>query len=91
MTAMKCVRFIMTLCFGAIVLLSPEVVLAQGKPQSKCPISGDAIKTSVYFDHEGQRIYACCKKCRKKIQKDPDAALKRIKDNGETASAVPKG
>ncbi|MDA0667175.1 MAG: hypothetical protein O3A95_05570 [Planctomycetota bacterium] len=41
--------------------------------QTTCPISGEELEDKDNFvDYEGHRIYACCKKCVKKVTKKPE-------------------
>ncbi len=58
------------------------------KPQETCPIMGRRINKGLYVDVNGQRIYACCSACLPKIQKDPEAALKKLAEKGEHAESL---
>ena len=40
-----------------------------------CPLSGNAVDSSSYYEHEGTKIYTCCAKCVEKVAEDPDAAM----------------
>jgi hypothetical protein len=59
------------------------------KAQTTCPIAGGAIDKKLYVDAKGYRIYVCCAGCIAKVKADPDAALAKIKANGETAEKAP--
>jgi len=55
---------------------------AAGQPQSKCPVSGEAVDTSVHVDYQGQRIYFCSAKCPAEFRKDPEKCFAKLeKDN----------
>lgn len=41
----------------------------------KCPISGESVSPTSYYEHNGKRIYLCCDDCLTGVAKDPDAAL----------------
>ncbi len=56
------------------------------KLQTKCPVMGGKINKDLYVDHEGKRIYVCCKGCISKVKADPEKYIKKIKMAGE---AVP--
>ncbi|MFQ5504622.1 MAG: hypothetical protein ACE5F1_07490 [Planctomycetota bacterium] len=47
-------------------------------PLETCPISGKALKKAVRVEAGGRSIKVCCKKCVKKVQKDPEAAIKKL-------------
>lgn len=53
------------------------------KKQTKCPIMGATINKNLFIDTNGVRIYACCSGCIEQIKSNPEAAIKKIKDNGE--------
>ncbi len=56
--------------------------------QVKCPVTGEAIDSSLYADVNGKRVYVCCEGCIAKVKADPDAALAKVKANGETAEQL---
>lgn len=47
--------------------------------QKKCPVMGGDIDSSVFVDHEGQRIYFCCESCKAEFRKDPAKYLAKLK------------
>jgi len=53
------------------------------KPQTLCPNLGRPIKKYLYVDAEGYRIYVCCWGCLSKVRADPQAAIAKIRANGE--------
>lgn len=61
----------------------------EAKPQSKCPVMGGAVNKENYVDVKGFRIYVCCPGCLAKVKADPDAAIAKIKTNGETPEIAP--
>jgi YHS domain-containing protein len=42
------------------------------KPQTLCPVMGNAIDSTVYTDFQGQRVYFCCRGCIETFLADPD-------------------
>lgn len=51
--------------------------------QKTCPVMGDPIDPDVLVEHEGRKIYFCCKDCIKKFKANPDKYLTKLdqKDN----------
>jgi hypothetical protein len=85
---------------GVLMLLGAAAALAKdeggaekpapaAKPQTKCPITGDAIDKKIFVDVDGYRIYACCEGCPAKIKADPKAAIAKIRANGEEPEKAP--
>lgn len=63
------------------------------KPQSTCPIMGGAIgprDKALHVDVAGKRIYICCAACEAAVRADPEAAIKKISERGETVEEAPK-
>jgi hypothetical protein len=58
------------------------VVLAEGKPQTICPVMGAKINPKQYVDAEGYRIYICCRGCAGAIQADPGKYIQKMKAEG---------
>lgn len=55
------------------------------KLQTTCPTKmGAKINKSLYVDHDGKRIYVCCKACVKMVKKDPKKYIKKLEDKGVT-------
>jgi YHS domain-containing protein len=64
-------------------------VLAQGKPQTTCPVLGGNIDKNLYADYQGQRVYFCCKGCDDEFKKDPEKYLEKMKSQGITPEKSP--
>lgn len=79
--------------FGATVKDSAKVAppaAIQLKPQTLCPVMGDAIDSAMYSDVQGQRIYYCCKKCEKKLLADTEKYFKKAAEDGVLFENVQK-
>ena len=61
------------------------------KPQTICPVMGNAINKDLYVDHDGKRIYVCCRGCIGLIEKNPEKYLNKLKHDGVEVEAVPGG
>lgn len=48
-----------------------EALADTPKVQVTCPVSGEPVEGKVYIEHEGQKVYFCCKDCVSKFQADP--------------------
>jgi len=60
------------LVIAAVVALVPITHAATEVNQATCPVMlGNPIDPSLYVDHEGQRIYFCCKICVKTFSENP--------------------
>jgi len=57
--------------------------------QTTCPVMGGAIDKSLYVDHEGKRIYACCAGCIDTIKADPKKYMGQLEAQGITLDTVP--
>jgi YHS domain-containing protein len=63
---------------------APEI-----KRQTTCPVmEGEKIDKNLYVDHEGKRLYVCCKGCIKEVSKDPAKWFKKVEDAGITLDKV---
>jgi YHS domain-containing protein len=68
--------FVMSLLAAALIVpvmagdkpLRPEDL----KPQTLCPVMGNAIDSTVYTDYQGQRVYFCCPGCIETFLANPD-------------------
>ncbi len=60
-----------------------------GKQQTACPVQHGKINKNLYADYQGQRVYFCCPECLPIFQKNPEAYLKRMKQEGVTPEKVP--
>ncbi len=61
------------------------------KAQETCPVMGGKLDRSIYVDHEGKRVYFCCKMCVGTFKKDPEKYIKVLADKGEAPVDVPGG
>lgn len=52
------------------------------KVQTTCPVMGDKVNKDLYVDHDGKRVYVCCKGCIDAVQKDPQKYIKKLEDAG---------
>ena len=73
--------------FTAIAIVAAFAIAGTGvagekaKPEQKvCPVMGGKIDKSVYVDHEGQRVYFCCKGCIAMFKEDPDKYMKKLQE-----------
>ncbi len=56
--------------------------------QTTCPVMGGAIDKSQYVDHDGKRVYICCKGCAAPLKKDPATYIKKLEDAGVTVAKL---
>ena len=64
---------------------------AKAIQQKSCPFMTDEpIDKKIYADHDGKRVYFCCKKCQAKFKKDPAKYIKKIQDQGIALEKAPK-
>lgn len=63
-------------------------ILSGRTPQKTCPVMGGAIDTSVYVDHEGERVYFCCPQCKKTFRNDPQTYLDKLSKMGEAPESL---
>ncbi len=76
--------------FSLILLLPLALTAGQAGNQEKCPVMGGKIDRELYADHEGQRVYFCCRGCEKKFAADPAGYIARMKAAGVTPAEAPK-
>lgn len=69
-------------CLAAFAQALPEKVIDVGN--ATCPISGEKVAEGVVLLHEGKLYHFCCPACLETFQKDPAAAIAKIKDAQET-------
>ena len=72
------------LLVGVQARAAEEAPKKETKAQTKCPIMGGDIDKSVFADHDGKRVYFCCKGCPEKFKKDPAKYIKQLEDEGVT-------
>jgi len=46
--------------------------------QTVCPVMGGKINKDVFVEHNGQKVYFCCKACVSKFQKAPEEYLSKL-------------
>ncbi len=85
--------FLVMLTLGMGVNLAEEQKApekeATPKMQVTCPVMNGGIDKSLYVDAKGKRIYVCCSGCIDIVKKDPEAALKKLAELGETPFDIP--
>jgi len=58
------------------------------KVQETCPVMGGKIVKDVSVDHDGKRVYLCCKGCIEPFKKDPAKYIKALEADGVTLEVV---
>jgi len=61
---------------------------AEAKAQTTCPVMGGKINKDLYVDHDGKRVYVCCKGCIGALHKDPEKCIKKLEDDGVTVAKI---
>lgn len=56
--------------YAAKVAEQRKVLRSLPRVQVSCPVSGDPIDKDVSIEHDGQKVYFCCKGCIPKYRKD---------------------
>jgi len=67
-----------------------EAQEAKITPQTTCPVMGGKINKDLYLDHDGKRVYVCCKGCIDAVRKAPEKYIKKLAEKGEVPAAIPK-
>jgi len=62
-----------------------------GKSQIACPVQGGKINKDLYVDYQGQRISFCCAECIPIFKKNPEAYLKKMREQGVVPEKTPGG
>jgi YHS domain-containing protein len=57
-------------------------------PQTTCPVMGGKVNKALYVDHDGKRIYVCCKGCIDAVKKDPQKYIKKLEADGVTVAKL---
>lgn len=47
--------------------------------QMICPIMGKPVSKEFFGEHEGEKVYLCCKKCVKAFKENPEEYMKKLK------------
>ena len=77
------------------VVLVAGVTMAGDSPsvkrQTTCPVMGGTVKTNLYVDAEGKRIYVCCRGCLPEVKKDPAKYIAILEKSGVTLDKADAG
>jgi len=57
--------------------------------QTTCPVMGGKINKDLYVDHDGKRIYMCCKGCAASLKKEPEKYVEKMEEEGIVLDRVP--
>jgi YHS domain-containing protein len=60
----------------------------ESKVQATCPVMGGKINKEIFADHEGKRVYFCCRGCVETFKKDPAKYVKKLEDAGVVLDRV---
>ncbi|MFH1549340.1 MAG: YHS domain-containing protein [Planctomycetota bacterium] len=58
--------------------------------QTTCPVMGNPINKELFVDHDGKRVYFCCKGCIEDFKKDPEKYMKALADAGVELEKAPE-
>lgn len=72
----------------ADVLKSAQASVREIKLQTTCQVMGGAIDKNQYVDHDGKRIYICCKGCEAPLKKDPAKYIQKLEAEGITVAKL---
>jgi len=81
--------FVVLTVVALALVFTTGPVLAEGKPQTVCPVLKGNVDKNIYVDYKGQRIYFCCKGCDAEFKKDPEKYLKKMESQGVTPEKSP--
>ena len=89
---MKCVKILSIILVIAFLMVGYVLAENEVKPKAQinCPIMGGKIDKKIYADHEGKRVYFCCKGCIPEFQKDPAKHIKKLENEGITPEKAPR-
>ena len=90
--SMKMMNMMMNTKIGVSTLVLTMLigVNAMAAQQTTCPLMGGKINRKTYADHDGKRVYFCCKDCVGKFKKDPAKYIKKLEGQGVTLETAPK-
>jgi YHS domain-containing protein len=60
------------------------------QPQLVCPVTGRGIDKNIYIDHEGRRVYLCCRQCVETFKSDPESFVTALLEQGVTLEEIPE-
>jgi len=69
----------------------PLMEITPHKAQTACPVQGGKINKDLYVDYQGQRVYFCCPSCIPIFKKDPEAYLRKMREQGVIPEKSPVG
>ena len=52
--------------------------VAETLEQTTCPVMEGPINRAIYVEHEGKKVYFCCKGCETQFQEDPEKYVKLL-------------
>jgi len=58
-------------------------------PQAMCPVMNRRINKSIFADHDGKRVYFCCKGCVSAFKRDPGKYVKELEEKGISLEKAP--
>jgi YHS domain-containing protein len=58
------------------------------KLQTSCPVMGGKINKELYVDHDGKRVYVCCKSCINALKKDPEKYIEKLELEGVSVAML---
>ena len=65
-----------------------EAVKAKIIQQTTCPVMGGKVNRDLYVDHDGKRVYVCCKGCVETVKRNPGKWIKKLESEGVTVAKV---
>ena len=88
---MKLIRFLSPLVTMLALVVAGNAADQKGekattelKAQTRCPVMGGKIDSTVFTDIQGQRVFHCCPGCQEKLVADPDKYFKKAAAQGVT-------
>lgn len=73
-----------------VLLTAATVCLAEGQPQTTCPVMGGTVDKAQYVDAEGYRIYVCCAGCIGAVKADPAKYIAKLEAEGVELVETPE-
>lgn len=74
---------------GELPSAAPQAGTQAVKKQTRCPVEGGVIKTNLFADVDGKRVYFCCKGCPEKFAANPAPYLEKLQKAGVTLDPAP--
>lgn len=59
------------------------------KKQTICPIEGGEVRTNLFADFGGKRVYFCCASCPAEFKKNPAKYIAKMEKDGITLDKTP--